>query len=73
MTFVKKETVMLNQVVMILMLVSSNGSVASGVLPFRSYDECYQSLNRPINSQHYVYSDRICMNAALFDLLKGTN
>lgn len=64
---------MLNQVVMVLMLINSNGGVASGVLPFRSYDECYRSLNLPVNSQHYVYSDRICMNARLFDILKNTN
>ena len=63
---------MLNQVVMVLMLLGSDGNAASGVLLFNSYDECYRSLSRPVNAQNYVYSDRICMSSLLFDNLRNT-
>jgi hypothetical protein len=57
---------MLSKVVMLMFLINADGTNSIGTVEFSDYDSCYKSLHREVRAD-YVYVDRVCMDAALFD------
>ena len=55
-----------HKVVMVIMLMGSDGTYSHGIVPFKDYDSCYASLKQAV-AEKYMYSDRVCMNAAAYD------
>lgn len=58
-----------HKVVMVMFLYGADGSVASGVVPYRDYDSCWASLKYDVDSTRYVASERVCMSAQALDKL----
>ncbi len=55
-------------VVMVILLMGSDGTVSQGVIPFETFDSCYQSTSHQVDEK-YVYVERICMDTGLYDQL----
>jgi len=55
-------------VVMVILLMGSDGTVSRGVIPFETFDSCYQSTQHPVDEK-YVYVERICMDTGMYDQL----
>lgn len=53
-------------VVMLMVLIGHDGTVSKGVVSYDTYDACYRSLRHAVN-ENYSYSDRVCMDAGLYD------
>ncbi len=49
-------------VIMVMTLVSVDGTASVGVVPYKSYKECHASLKHAVDKNRYVYADRVCMN-----------
>ncbi len=60
-------TMVVHKVVMVMFLYGADGSVASGVVPYKDYDSCWASLKYQVDSTRYIHSDRVCMSAQVLD------
>ena len=56
-------------VLMLVVLLNTDGTISKGIVPFESYDSCYKSLKHTVDSARYVWSDRVCVSAKLYDRL----
>ncbi len=56
-----------HKVVMVIMLMGSDGTYSHGVVPYKDYDSCYASLKWTVDTDRYVHADRVCMSAAAYD------
>lgn len=67
----KRNRILNTPVLMLIVLLGSDGSFSHGVIPFNSYEACHRSISRPVDKARYFWSDRVCMNSNLYDTLKS--
>jgi hypothetical protein len=49
-------------VIMVMMLISTDGTTSFGVLTYKNYDDCYASLKHPVDKTRYQWAERVCMD-----------
>lgn len=58
-----------HKVVMVMFLYGADGSLATGVVPYKDYNSCWAGLKHEVDTTRYIGSDRICMSAQALDKL----
>lgn len=58
---------LVHKVVMVIFLFGADGSVASGVVPYRDYESCWASLKYKVDATLWPHSERVCMSAQILD------
>ena len=53
---------------MVILLIGTDGTVSRGIVPFETFDSCYQSTQHPVDEK-YTYVERICLDAGVYDQL----
>jgi hypothetical protein len=52
----------LSGVIMVMTLISFDGTVSFGVVGYKNYDLCYASLKHPVDKERYQWAERVCMD-----------
>jgi hypothetical protein len=62
-------TMVVHKVVMVMFLYGADGSVASGIVPYKDYNSCWASLKYEVDTTRYIGSERVCMSAQSLDMI----
>ncbi len=52
----------LSGVIMVMTLISFDGTVSTGVIAYKNYNACYAGLKHDVDRTRYHYVDRVCMD-----------